>query len=67
MQLVYLAALFGSFAAALPASTLSLSLSLKDGDVTGYGLSTQDDPCWLICASEEIQCPSNFVSTRCAD
>ena len=67
MQLIYLAALFGSFAAALPASTVSLSLSLKDGDFAKHDLSTQGDECWRACLGKRPACPPYSVSTRCAD
>lgn len=71
MKFIYhasLAALFGSFAVAVPANSLTLSLNLENGDDAKYqgsGLpSTTTDICWRACFPEQPECPEPLVGTR---
>lgn len=72
-------ALFGSFAVTAPANTLSLSLSIKEGDVAAghhskdvvtkelTDIAETHDICRLICFSEATNCPEDWVSVPCFD
>lgn len=70
MKFVYhlgLAALFGSFAVAVPANSLVLSLTLKDGDVPrhyGDKITPNYDICQGICHLQQPKCDDKWVSTR---
>ena len=77
MKLTYqigIAALFGSFAVAAPANTLSLSFSIKEGDgAAGYygkdvvnkeftHIAGKSDICSKICYFEQPKCHEGWVS-----
>lgn len=71
MKFIYhasLAALSGSFAVAVPANSLTLSLNVENGDVAKYqgnGLPhPTTDPCLRVCFSEQQKCPEPWVGTR---
>lgn len=69
-------ALFGSFAVTAPANTLSLSLSIKEGDVAAghhskdvvtkelTDIAETHDICRLICFSEATNCPEDWYSKQ---
>lgn len=61
-----LVALFGSFAVAVPANFLSLTLSLKEGDGVTHERGVQD-ACLSICYFEKPKCALGSVSTHRVD
>ena len=65
-----LVALFGSFAVAVPANFLSLTLSLKEGDAVTHERGVNlfgHDPCLAVCYPEKPNCALGWVSTHRVD
>lgn len=65
-----LVALFGSFAVAVPANILSLTLSLKEEDAVTHEREVNPlshDPCLKVCWQEQEQCALRSVSTLRVD